>query len=45
MTTAGPVYKCNVCGNIVVILDSGEGTLVCCDEPMQLQVENTEDAP
>jgi len=44
MTARRQVYKCNVCGNIVEVLDSGEGELVCCDEPMQLQTENTVDA-
>ena len=44
MTEARQVYKCNVCGNIVEVLDIGEGELVCCDEPMQLQAENTVDA-
>ena len=44
MTAARQVYKCNVCGNIVEVLDIGEGELVCCDEPMQLQAENTVDA-
>ena len=38
------VYKCNVCGNIVDVLDVGDGELVCCDEPMQLQAEKTADA-
>ena len=44
MTARRQVYKCNVCGNIVEVLDTGEGELVCCDEPMQLQAENTVDA-
>jgi superoxide reductase len=44
MTATKQVYKCNVCGNIVEILDIGEGELVCCDEPMKLQAENTVDA-
>lgn len=44
MTKARQVYKCNVCGNIVEVLDVGEGELVCCGEPMQLQAENTVDA-
>ncbi len=43
MTTARQVYKCNVCGNIVEVLHIGEGELVCCDQPMQLQAENTVD--
>ena len=44
MTGRRQVYKCNVCGNIVEVLDIGEGELVCCDEPMQIQAENTVDA-
>jgi superoxide reductase len=44
MTAARQVYKCNVCGNIVEVLHNGEGELVCCGEPMQLQAENTVDA-
>ncbi len=24
------IYKCNVCGNIVEMLDVGVGELVCC---------------
>lgn len=38
------VYKCEVCGNIVEVLHGGPGTLVCCNEPMQLLSENTTDA-
>jgi len=38
------VYKCDVCGNIVEVLHSGQGTLVCCGQDMTLQAENTVDA-
>ena len=38
------VYKCQVCGNIVQVLFGGDGSLVCCDQPMMLLVENTVDA-
>jgi superoxide reductase len=38
------VYKCNACGNIVEVLHGGGGELVCCGEPMILQIENTVDA-
>ena len=38
------VYKCELCGNIVEVLDGGEGELVCCGEPMKLYKENTVDA-
>ena len=38
------VYKCDVCGNIVEVLNSGKGELVCCGKPMNLLKENTVDA-
>jgi superoxide reductase len=44
MTTRNEVYKCEVCGNIVEVLHSGVGALVCCGQPMKLLKENTTDA-
>ena len=44
MTKLNQVYKCSICGNIVEMVHPGGGTLVCCGEPMTLQVENTVDA-
>ncbi len=44
MTERLQVYKCEVCGNIVEMLHTGVGELVCCDQPMKLYVENTVDA-
>jgi superoxide reductase len=44
MTEKLQVYKCEVCGNIVEVLHEGKGELVCCGQPMKLQVENTVDA-
>lgn len=44
MTILNQVYKCGVCGNIVEVLHAGVGELVCCGQPMILQVENTVDA-
>jgi superoxide reductase len=38
------VYKCELCGNIVEVLDGGDGELICCGEAMKLFVENTVDA-
>ncbi len=38
------VYKCDVCGNMVEILNVGGGTLTCCGKPMRLLTENTVDA-
>jgi superoxide reductase len=38
------IYKCSVCGNIVETLHVGGGELVCCNKPMILQEENTQEA-
>ncbi len=38
------VYRCNICGNIVMVLHAGRGQLVCCNQPMELLKENTTDA-
>ena len=40
MTQLHQIYKCQVCGNIVEVVYSGAGELVCCGQPMELQVEN-----
>ncbi|NDL66221.1 desulfoferrodoxin [Anaerotalea alkaliphila] len=44
MVQLNEIYKCSVCGNMVEVVHVGGGTLVCCDEDMVLQVENTVDA-
>lgn len=44
MAVQNGVYKCNVYGNIVKVLHGSIGKLVCCGEPMVLQVGNTVDA-
>lgn len=44
MTKKKQIYKCNVCGNIVEVLHEGIGTLVCCNQPMQLLEELDKDA-
>jgi superoxide reductase len=38
------VYKCKICGNIVEVLHGAAGVLVCCGQPMDIQVENTADS-
>ena len=43
MTKVYEIYKCNLCGNIVMVLHAGVGELVCCGQPMELQKEKTED--
>ncbi|MBR9678313.1 MAG: desulfoferrodoxin [Nanoarchaeota archaeon] len=44
MTEKLEFYKCEVCGNIVQVLHSGVGTLVCCGQNMKLLKEHTADA-
>jgi superoxide reductase len=43
MTQINQVYKCNICGNIVQMTHEGAGELVCCGQPMELKVAQTED--
>ncbi|MFO7576225.1 MAG: desulfoferrodoxin [Pelovirga sp.] len=38
------VFKCGLCGNIVEVMHSGAGALVCCGKNMELMKENTVDA-
>ncbi len=42
MTKKEEIYKCNLCGNVVRVLEEGAGELVCCGEPMELR-EKTEE--
>lgn len=44
MTEQKQIYKCAICGNIVEVLHTGAGTLVCCGQDMQLLEENTVEA-
>jgi superoxide reductase len=44
MTERLQIYKCEICGNMVEMLHSGAGEMVCCGQPMKLFVENTVDA-
>lgn len=34
------IYRCSICGNIVQILNSGAGELICCGQPMEKLVPN-----
>jgi len=44
MTQMYELYKCEICGNIVEVTDVGEGTLVCCGQPMTKLVAKSTDA-
>jgi len=37
------IYKCNICGNMVELIHTGGGTLVCCGKNMELLTEKTSD--
>lgn len=37
------VYKCELCGNVVEVLNGGGGELVCCGQPMNLLDAKTSD--
>lgn len=41
MTNKNEFYKCELCGNLVSVLESADGQLVCCGQPMNLLVEKT----
>jgi superoxide reductase len=36
MTERMQIFKCDVCGNIIEVVNEGVGQLVCCGEPMIL---------
>jgi superoxide reductase len=38
------VYRCDLCGHIIEVINNGEGTLVCCGQNMTFLSENTQDA-
>ncbi|MGD9153808.1 MAG: desulfoferrodoxin [Gammaproteobacteria bacterium] len=43
MTELNKIYKCEICGNIVQVLHTGAGELVCCGQPMVELEEQTAD--
>jgi desulfoferrodoxin-like iron-binding protein len=34
MTGVGQIYECEICGNKVMIMEAGDGKLVCCGSDM-----------
>jgi len=38
------LFRCEVCGHIIMVFGEGGGTLTCCKQPMTLVTENTTDA-
>lgn len=37
------IYKCNLCSNLIEVMQGGDGELVCCGQPMKLMAEGTTD--
>jgi len=44
MEKLNEIYKCEICGNIVELINVGGGELVCCGQPMNLLEEKSEDS-
>ncbi len=38
------IYICRQCGNVIDLLHSGGGSLVCCRQPMEFLTANTTEA-
>ena len=43
MAKKGRIYRCSVCGNIIEVLQEGVGTLVCCNQNMEMLEEKEQD--
>ena len=39
----GDIYKCNVCGHVIEILNPSESPIICCGQPMILMNPNSDD--
>lgn len=35
MAEKGDVFKCELCGQVIEVIEGGGGELVCCGEPME----------
>ena len=43
MAVKNELYKCEICGNVVSIVEAGPGELVCCGQEMNILTAKTED--
>ncbi|MBW2981552.1 desulfoferrodoxin [Candidatus Woesearchaeota archaeon] len=41
MAEQNGIYKCEICGNVVSVIEANKGELVCCGQPMKLLEEKT----
>jgi len=44
MAKRSEIYSCELCGNIVEVLEGADGTLACCGQDMTLLKANTTEA-
>ena len=44
MANKNGIYKCEICGNVVSVIDAKGGQLVCCGEPMVEFEERSDEA-
>ena len=44
MADVNQIYRCQLCGQIVEVVNSGGGALACCGSDMKHLVENTTEA-
>jgi len=43
MAEKNGIYRCEVCGNVVSVIEAKQGELVCCEKPMILLEEKTQE--
>ena len=43
MTKKKQIYKCDICGNVIEVLNIGAESLVCCGTAMRLEGEKSQD--
>jgi len=43
MTQLREVYRCDICGNVIEMVNEGAGELVCCGQPMEKLEAKKED--
>ena len=44
MTNLRELYVCNICGNVIEVVNTGASSLVCCNQPMTKMEPGAKDA-
>ena len=37
------IYKCEICGNVISVIEAKEPQIICCGQPMKLLEEKTQE--